>query len=93
MFSIILSVIFILILIYCKKNLLVNNYCDKGYEPLKMPLWVIFLTIFFILIPISNIIVFVFYIIMIILFLRDDFFTWRDESIISRVIKFLNKTY
>ena len=93
MFSIILSSIFILILIYCKKNLLVNNYCSKGYEPLKMPLWAILLTIFFILIPVSNIIVFTAYIIMIISFLKDDSFIWREESIINRVIKFLNKTY
>lgn len=45
------------------------------------------------LIPISNIIIFTFYIVMIILFLKDDIITWREESIISRVIKFLNKTY
>lgn len=93
MFSIILSIIFILILIYCKKNLLVNNYCSKGYESLKMPLWAILLTIFLTLLPITSIVIFIFYIVIIVKFLKDDILTWKDESIISRVIKFLNKTY
>ena len=65
----------------------------RVYKSLKVPLWVLLLIFFSLLIPILNLIIFIWAIVFIIVGLKSRDLTWKDGCIIDKIVNLLNKEY